>query len=231
MKISAFSKILFGVYFGCFSLTGFAADNSDLHWPELACRYELTVTPQAKNQALKSKNSWYFWRKNTLVQTGSADGAYGEIWERTGKGVILYKKLYHADKTAVEYMPADRTIDNSDFNWFKLSSMLSRQELDGLKPLKKTRVLGRKAQWLKGKSAGQNLKVLWLLEEKLPANIVRTDKTSRAELRLVEISPLSSAPRQPVRLEDIADYRHIDAADIGDMENDPFVKKLLASRP
>ena len=49
------------------------------------------------------------------------------------------------------------------------------------------------------------------------------------ELRLVEITPLSAAKRKPVGIEEIANYRQIDAADFGDMENDPFVKKLMAA--
>jgi hypothetical protein len=107
--------------------------------------------------------------------------------------------------------------------------MLTQQELDALKLVKKTKVLGHSAELRKGKTDGQNIEVLWLPDENLPARIVRKDKTGSVELRLVEITPLSAAKQNPIAVEEIANYRQIDAADFGDMENDPFVKKLMAA--
>ena len=164
-----------------------------------------------------------------MIQTQDADGDYGEIWERTANGSIQYHNLYHVDKTAVEYMPADMPTNNMRYDWVKLSSMLNQQELDALKYVKKTQVLSRSAELRKGKIDGQTIEVLWLPDEILPARIVKKDKTGSVELRLVEITPLSTAHRKPVEVEEIANYRHIDAADFGDMENDPFVKKLMAA--
>ena len=164
-----------------------------------------------------------------MIQTQDADGDYGEIWERTVTGSIQYRKLYHADKTAVEYMFTDMPVNNMSFDWGKLSGMLSPQELDQLKPVKKMRVLGRGAELRKGMIDGQTVEVLWLTDEGVPAGIIRKDKAGSMELRLVEISDLSAARRKPVTVEEISNYRHIDAADFGDMENDPFVKKVLAA--
>jgi hypothetical protein len=39
---------------------------------------------------------------------------------------------------------------------------------------------------------------------------------------------LQDATTKPVSTDVIADYRHIDAADFGDMENDAFVKKIMS---
>jgi len=230
MKISDVLKIVMGVGFFAFSTVGLTASASHSDQPsmDIACRYEMKVTSHAKTKA-SSNNAWFFWRKPDLIQTQDADGDHGEIWERTANGNIQYRKLYHADKTAVEYMPADMPTNNMSFDWFKLSGMLSQQELDTLKLVKKTQVLGRSAELRKGKVNGQALEVLWLPDEGVPASIIRKDKTGSMELRLVEITPLSAAHRKPVDIEEIANYRHIDAADFGDMENDPFVKKVMAA--
>lgn len=219
-----------GVSFFAFSASGLAdsARNNDQQSMEIACRYEMKVTPHAKTKA-SSRNAWFFWRKPDMIQTQDADGDHGEIWERTATGSIQYRKLYYGDKTAVEYMPADMPTNNMSFDWLKLSGMLTQQELDSLKLVKKTQVLGRGAELRRGKTNGQTLEVLWLPEEGLPANIIRKDKTGSMELRLVEITPLSAAHRKPVDIKEIANYRHIDAADFGDMENDPFVKKVMAA--
>lgn len=225
MKIFTFLKILFIFSLSC--LSAFAFANSDPQLPEVACRYEMAVIPHAKSKASSTK-AWFFWRKSDMVQTLDADGDHGEIWQRTANGGIQYRKLYHADKTAVEYMPADMPTHNMNFDWSKLSSMLSQQELDSLKTVKKTRVLGRSAELRKGKTEGRAIEVLWLPDENLPARIITKDQTGRVELRLIAIESLPSAHRKPVDIEEIANYRHIDAADFGDMENDPFVKKVMA---
>jgi hypothetical protein len=165
-----------------------------------------------------------------MVQTRDAEGDHGEIWEQTANGSIQYRKLYHADKTAVEYMPADIPTNNMSFDWVKLSSMLNQQDLDTLKSIKKTNFLGFSAELRKGEKNGQTIEVLWLPDENLPASIIRKNKSGRVELQLVEIEPLSATHRKPVSIQDIANYRHIDAADFGDMENDPFVKKVMATQ-
>ncbi|MDD5462188.1 MAG: hypothetical protein PHG00_11260 [Methylococcales bacterium] len=225
MKIFDFLKILFSFSLPWLSASSLA--NSDSQLPEVACRYEMKVTPHGKFKATSTK-AWFFWRKPGMVQTQDADGHYGEIWQRTANGSIQYRKLYHVDKTAIEYMPADMPTNNMSFDWIKLSSMLDQQELHALKPVKKTRVLDRSAELRKGKVDNRDIEVLWLPDVSLPASIISKDKTGRAELRLIAIEPLSATHRKPVDIEEIANYRHIDAADFGDMENDPFVKKVMA---
>lgn len=225
MKISDFLKIAVILSF-CFSTLSFAENTSETPATEVACYYMTKVISKGKTKAA-ANNDWFFWRTPNMIQTQDADGDHGELWQKTDNGSIQYRKLYHTDKTAVEYMPADMPTNNMSFDWLKLSSMLSQQELDALKPVKKTKVLGHDAELRKGKVGEQNLEVVWLLDENLPAQIVRKDKSGSVELKLVEITPLSTAHKKPVSIEDINNYRQIDAVDFGDMENDPFVKKVM----
>ena len=230
MKISDCLKIVIAVSFMAFSLSSFAESVSDSNPPlmEVACRYEMKVTRITKPKS-SITNAWFFWRTPNMIQTQDADGDHGEIWERTANGSIQYRKLYHTDKTAVEYMPTDMPTNNMSFDWFKLSGMMSKEELNTLKMIKIKRVLGRSAELRKGEINGQAVEVLWLPNENLPANIIKKDKINRMELRLIEITPLSLAVKQPIAIGDINNYRQIDAADFGDMENDPFVKKLMSA--
>jgi hypothetical protein len=235
LELNAFMKITNLIKTGCivsFILlsTSVLADNSitsDKQLTEVACRYEMKVTPHSKTKASSNK-SWFFWRNLNMIQTLDADGDYGELWEKTANGSIQYRKLYPADKTAVEYMPADMPTNNMSFDWAKLSNMLSKQELEELKPIKKTHVLGHNAELRKGKINDQTIEVLWLPDVNLPASIIKKDKAGKMELRLVKITPLSVADKKPITDEEIANYRQIDATDFGDMENDPFVKKLMS---
>jgi len=224
MKTSTVLKIALMVGL-CFSTASFAESNSAPQATEVACHYVTKLIPQGKTKA--SSNDWFFWRNPSMIQTLDADGDHGELWQKTANGSIQYRKLYHADKTAVEYMPADMPTNNMNFDWLKLSSMLNQQELDALKPVKKTKILGRNAELRKGKVGNQSIEVVWLLDENLPARILRKDQTSRVELNLVDMTSLSSAHKKPISIEDINNYRQIDAVDFGDMENDPFVKKIM----
>jgi hypothetical protein len=224
MKIFDFLKIIF-VFGICFSTFSFAENNNEAQSTEVACHYVTKVIPHGKIKT--SSNDWFFWRNPNMIQTLDSDGDHGELWQKTANGSIQYRKLYHADKTAVEYMPADMPTNNMNFDWLKLSSMLNQQELDALKAVKKTKVLGHNAELRKGKINDQSIEVIWLLDENLPARILRKDKTGSVELKLVEITPLSSSHKKPIAIEDIANYRQIDAVDFGDMENDPFVKKVM----
>lgn len=230
MKTPDFLTLIFGLFLFVFSSATFSNSISkiDPNSMGIACRYELKVTPNDPSKA-PLNSAWFFWRSPGMIQTLDADGDHGEIWEQTATGSIQYRKLYHADKTAVEFMPADNVTNNVRFDWLKLSSMLSQQELSVLKLVMKTTVLGHSAELREGKTEGESMTVLWLTNENLPASIIRKDKKGVVELRLVAIEPLSNVSRKPIAVKDIADYRQIDAADFGDMENDPFVNKVLAA--
>ncbi|WP_394753800.1 hypothetical protein [Crenothrix sp.] len=228
MKIVTVLKLTFCLALTVSSLASRADNTKNQLLPEVACHYEMRIIPQDKSKAATHK-AWFFWRTSNSVQTQDADSEQGEIWQRTATGNIQYRKLYHSDKTAVEYMPADNASNNIDFDWPKLSSMLSKQELDVLKSVDKSEILGRNAQQYAGKINGQSIEVQWLVAEQLPASILRKDDHGTVELRLIEITPLATAQHKPVTVEDIASYRQIDATDFGDMENDPFVKKVMAA--
>ena len=230
MKKSCFSKILMAVCLSSISIGCLAAGLANREWPDVACRYEMKVTAYHNGKAGPiQRHDWYFWRNANMVQTRSADGRYGEIWELTATGSVYYQKLYHDDATAVEFMPADILVNQLNLDWFKLANMLGQQELEGLKVIKKTKVLGREAQIRTSLSGTRRLEVTWLTAEQIPASIIKKNHAQRLELKLVEISSITQALAKPVDAKVIAGYRHIEAADFGDMENDAFVKKLLAA--
>jgi hypothetical protein len=150
MKLLDVLKIVLAFSLLYFSTASFADTASTQQPTEVACHYVTKVTPHGNAKA-SSNTDWFFWRNPNMIQTQDADGDNGDLWQRTANGSIQYRKLYHTDKTAVEYMPADMPTNNMNFDWFKLSSMLNQQELDALKSIKKTKVLGRNAELRKGK--------------------------------------------------------------------------------
>ena len=134
MKLLDVLKIILAFSLFYFFTASFADSASTQQATEVACHYVTKVTPHGK-AATSSSNDWFFWRNPNMIQTQDADGDHGELWQRTANDSIQYRKLYHTDKTAVEYMPADMPTNNMNFDWLKLSSMLNQQELDALKPV------------------------------------------------------------------------------------------------
>ncbi|NJD06113.1 MAG: hypothetical protein FIA97_06400 [Methylococcaceae bacterium] len=212
--------------FALIGMLPFAAADDAAALPEVACRYEMRVLGTAHGRVNASR-SWYFWRTGSTVQTRDDDGDHGEIWERTDKNVIAYRKLYHQDRTAVEYAPADRAIHGLDFDWQRLASMLAPKDLEALKVSQRKTINGEPAELRKGVIGGQELEVTWLTQTRLPASIKKTVQGEIHLLELQELRPIELAPWHPTPIETIDAYRQIDATDLGDMENDPFVKKVL----
>lgn len=200
--------------------------NGTTSLPAVAGRFESITITLDKSMA-PAKHAWYFWRNDNMLQTQDSDGDFGEIWQKTVTNDIEYRKLYHADKTAVEYAPADNPTNHIDFDWQTLAQMLSPKELAALTSVKKIKVLGKDAELRKGTINGQTLTVKWLINDHLPASIIRKDAKKMVTIKLLAIEPLASAHKQPFSLDALKDYRHIEAIDFGDMESDPFVKKIM----
>ena len=70
--------------------------------------------------------------------------------------------------------------------------------------------------------------VLWLPETKLPARVEKTQGGVTVRLRMAECKPLASAPWTMTSDTRMQSYQHLDYADLGDKENDPFVKAVPA---
>lgn len=191
--------------------------------PEVACRYAMKV---ADRDGKSFTRAWYFWRTRDRVQTRDEDGDHGEMWERDPQGRIFYRRLFHADRIAVEYMPADLPSQGPGFDWTRLATMLGEDELDRLEIRGTTTIMGRPAEIRSGMIAGQQVELVWLPAERLAARFWKREGMRSVELTLVELSAPSRARAKPVALQEIETYRQIDHADFGDMESDPLVRRL-----
>jgi len=62
----------------------------------------------------------------------------------------------------------------------------------------------------------------------LPSSISHPDSSDKQSLRLVNCWPINKATIQPTTDSTLSAYRHIDYSDLGDMETDPLVQKIVA---
>lgn len=190
----------------------------------LAARYQET---RGNGHAPPRSTEWFFTRNGNRVEIGRGD--YVEQWERDERGQVNWRRIFHADRKVVAYTPGELRALERELPWETLNTIYDAKHLLGkLKRVEETRWLDRPAARYAGKVGSDEIEVVWLEAEQLPARIVRRDQVHTYQLTLQELrsEPAQGWPRSD--LARAADYEEIDGADLGDREYDPFVQKVLA---
>lgn len=171
---------------------------------------------------------WYFWRSDNRVETRDAHGETGEVWESDPRGQISYTKLFHPAGKTIDYTPGDLRALAMKADWNQIRSIIDPGLLGTpLKRIGEQTVDGQRAERYAGEVDGVSTEVLWLPERKLPARIEKTQGGVTVRLRMAECKPLASAPWTITSDTRMQSYQHLDYADLGDKENDPFVKNVV----
>jgi hypothetical protein len=191
--------------------------------PAIAGRFESRLTPKG-NKAQEQTHEWYLWRQPHLLETQAIKGETGERWELSKSGQISYLQIFHKENRIIEYTTGDLRALQSHPDWLKLACVIDPTFLKTkLRLHGSVKALGRQTQRYTGRVEGMEFEVLWLEKEKIPALVRRTVAEYQETVQLKELYALGQSPwpRKP-----ISGYVHIDYADLGDKESDPFVRSL-----
>lgn len=188
----------------------------------LAARYQETRRIAGTH---KESVDWYFTRQNNQVET--ARGDYAEVWQRDGRGEITLTRVFHRDRKLIQYTPGELRTQGRQQNWPALNSIIDPQQLAALKQVGTVSVLGRPASRYTGKLGGERIEVLWLAKEALAAKLVRSGRDGSVSLELKELRPSPDSHWPQASLARADQYAFLDGADLGDMEYDPFVQRVL----
>ena len=153
---------------------------------------------------------------------GQAAARRFDVWMQRAAELRLVR-VFPGDKTSVEYTDGQLRALGSHRSWQQLGSLLPAHPAKlGLKPLGSSTSQGRKTQRFEGTLNGDRVLVHWLESEQLPAQLTVTNARRERTITLqklvvgrAELPPEAETKR----------YRRIDAADLGDLEHDPFVKR------
>lgn len=205
-----------------------AADLTDP--PPRAAEY---ITTLAQRGGQRDEQVWRVWRDNQRVEVAQLDSDSGEAWQRSGattgdRELLFFFRLFHADRTAIEYAPTELAALGMAGDWQRAQLLVSPQTLQQLRPVAGRTLHGRRAITYRGEIDGERIDIDWLVDDKLPARIQRRSGDRTTTITLRALHPLAAAPwqRPPSR-----NYRIIDYADLGDMERDPFVQRVLSMIP
>jgi hypothetical protein len=190
----------------------------------LAARYETTFA--GKDAPAVEQPAWYFVRTPERITTASGERA--EIWERAANGSIWLQRAFREHRFVVEYAPAELAARGSKPDWEGLGAIVSAAVREALKQTDETReVFGKTAQILRGQRNGEDVEVWWLGKEGIPALLKRGNARGVLTMRLAELRENAAADWPIAAYEQTREYRWVDAADLGDMEHDPAIKRLL----
>lgn len=194
----------------------------------VAARYAVTIERAAagSSRVKPQQHTWYFYRdaERIALLKGSVD----EVWFRDAQQRVSFERVFHDDERVVDYSTGELATLNVKVDWAALSTFVDPSELAQLKLVSKYGK-GKDARLqLRGRVGQEWVTVDWLPALQLPQNLmrqVRGGATVRMKLVASAQAPLPTWPELGVRS---AQYLHLDAADFGDMDYDPVVRKSEA---
>jgi hypothetical protein len=136
--------------------------------------------------------------------------------------------VFHDDERVVDYSTGELATLHVKVDWAALSTFVDPSELAQLKLVSKQGKGKDTRLHLRGRVGQELVTVDWLPALQLPQRLTRQSKAG-VTVRMVMLesapSPLLNWPEIGVKS---ANYLHLDAADFGDMDYDPVVRKSEA---
>ena len=188
----------------------------------LAAHYQET---RRATGAHKETADWYFTRQDNQVE--STRGGYAEIWQRDERGELTLTRVYHRDRKLIQYTPGELRTQGRQKDWSALNSIIDPRQLAALKQVGSVSYLGHPAKRYTGKLGGEKIEIVWLTREVLVARLVRTGRDASITLELKELRAEPDSRWPQASLAKSENYAYLDGADLGDMESDPFVQRVL----
>lgn len=187
--------------------------------PALAAEFITTVRSTAGTE---QNYRWRFWRSAERVETLDLQTHSGEVWLRAANGEISYQRIFHAQRTVIEFTAGDLKAIHAYPDWQAVSLLITAPSSQALIPAGQQTLLQRptlRYQSPDDPQSGLN----WLEREQIPALIDFTQQQQTLQTQLLAVYSPASAPWVPP---DVRDYAVIDFADMGDKENDPFIQSI-----
>lgn len=189
---------------------------------------------KASDGRLVGEQEWRFERRADVVAVRKGD--IEDHWHRDARGSVSLVRLFHRDRRAVDYSAGELRTLGIAADWGALQRLVPP---DGLRleqvfrgaddgppaaPGAAATAFAEDCRMRFGGARGlESWQVDWLPATQLPSSVVRLTATDRYEIALVSVeSAGGEAPAVP------ADMERLDAADFGDMPNDPFVRRAEA---
>jgi hypothetical protein len=192
----------------------------------LSCLYKKTSAIENGS----SSSDWHFVREKNRTESRDSASQQGEIWERDSQGRLFLTHVFFAEQAALDYSPGDLNASGRlpawEAAWSIIDPTLLGKELKLIK--KTTDGNGIAEEIYQGKWAGNETEIHWLPGLRLPTYVKKQAADGQQTLTIMNCWPIDKAAIQPTNESTLSAYRHIDYSDLGDMETDPLVQKIVA---
>ncbi|HHM05062.1 MAG TPA: hypothetical protein ENJ19_04885 [Gammaproteobacteria bacterium] len=205
-----------------FGVQAQAEDGAQASRPVIAAQFE-TRSIQLARRPQASRHRWHLLRSVRQVEVWNEGEAQRQRWQRRANGVIDYSHLFLQPRKSVDYTAGDLRSLGRYPDWMQLRGVIDSAVLRQLTPSGNVEVLGRQAERYLGQVNGVDMEIWWLSDLELPALVRRVHGDREVSIHLLDLQTGGAASQSFV---DTGSYDHLDYADLGDMEADPFVQKL-----
>ena len=186
----------------------------------LAAQFHVTL---ARPGRPVQQQTWQLTRTDTLI-TWLKGPATEELWQRDRSGIRLVRVL-RSDRHVIEYSAGElRTLEVA-VDWPTLGSLFPAASLALLTPLGTHRV-GQPQRWA-GRIGAERVDLLWDPIHQLPVRLARWGPKGQVQFKRVALHA-SAPPEWPRAGADTHDFQRLDAADFGDMDYNPVVRRARA---
>lgn len=198
----------------------------DLPLPEIAAEFETRIERLDSSTGTHEPRHyrWRFYRSAKRIETHLLPDNSGESWTQLPDGNIAYQRLFHTQKQLIDYLPGDLKAIGSQPNWLRLATLINADDLENFVQQSSDTLLGRSVTHYTDGNRTNPVELAWLEPEQLPALLRRQGHGQTVTTRLIAVYPLADAPW--VR-PDSGEYQATDFADLGDKENNAFIKSIL----
>lgn len=194
----------------------------------LACEYEKRVT--TSGHAALHPSDWHFWRDHSRTETRDDQTRLGETWERDSQGGLSYTRIYYDEKAMLEYNSVDLLTSGQQPDWQQLWSLIDPKTLNReLKRIETDVISGISLEHYSGEMDGMHVELDWLPSLKLPAYLEKKHFDGSFSLKLKACHTVSPAVGEALSKTDFRSFRQLEYTDLGDMESDPQVQRILKS--
>lgn len=165
--------------------------------------------------------TWYVQREAkriTIIKPGMDD-----VWQKNEADQISFERVFHADKTVVEYPAGELRTLGITPNWAELGALFDPAKLA---LLKKGRPHADGATIYRGKLGTESVDISWLDKVAMPRSLTRAQHGKVVQFTLNAL-PATLPAAWSKQHQDVDNYARIDASDFGDMEYNPVVRKAM----
>ena len=192
------------------------------------CQYnQIKAQYQISVEKAHASSQWQFnlWRNDAQVAHQNLDKQISELWYRAKNDRVQLTRMYDNYNRGIEYQSDE--LSKGTIDWDKKYSLISQQTLDSLKPQQSQTQTESCEQviTLQGHDGVAKISLDWMPKLKLVKQLTIEKPGYKKQWTLQSTNQDSELIT--AQFKQWLNFRTTDYADIGDMENDKFLQKMI----